>query len=363
MEVNKDMKQYTATAKLRKLKTMSRMRDSRIRTAQLSKRQQLQEVKQVRQDLLQSKEQRFELRKRRFEIRGVGTTWLALLVGCTAIGVCSLRYTQKLAFKAKTQKLLETFTQVAYCFHKLLHILRVLREKRAREVRDTQALARISPYVRRWVARRRKSARSMVLQCLERALAEARLRCLMLKWVEAVSLIQIVAIQRAFRLLRVELREADGKIVQMWEAGEGCEPVELQFKLKFVRVYRHYMRRQLRAQVQERVKLEASVFTSAVAHQISSKTATELIQAQNPRLAAALIATPALKQLSETQIGELRRSCTVWLEHIKEIGQQELTAVNLAKVLAKGRKSRERAKTSKSPKGKPLLKQRSLKCG
>lgn len=366
IEVNKDMKQCTVTAKLRKLRAMSRIRNRRIHTAQISKRQQLQEVKQERQDLMQCKEKRFEQRKRRCEIRGVGAAWLALLVGCTAIGVCSARYTQKVALKVKTQVLLKTFIQVAYCFRRLLHVLRVLREKRACEVRCMQALARIRPYVRRWIARRRRSYRSKVLQCLERALAEALLRCLMLKWVEAVRLTQIIAIQRAFRLARTELNQADRKIVKMWgklESKEGYEPVEPQFKLTFVRVYRYYMRRQLRKQAQERVRLEASVLSSAVAHQISTKTATELIQAQSPRLAAALIATPALKQLSETQVTEVRKSCQAWLEHVNESGQQELTAVNLEKVLAKGGKSRERAKTSKSPRSRHLLKQQPLKCG
>lgn len=370
-EDNRDLTQYTVSAKLRKLKTMSRIRNRRIHTAQESKRQQLQEIKHWRLGLLERKQERFDFRMRRSEIRCVGGAWLTVLASYTAVRVCmgqlALRtVSPKQALKAKTQLFLKTFVQVAYCLWRLQRISRRIRQKRDYQVSATQAIQRIKPYVHRWLTRRRKAARLKVLQCIERALAEARLRCIMLNWLEAVRISQILTIQRAFRQLRIELKQADAAIVKLWslwESREGCAPVESLFKLAFLRVYRKYMRRQLRFQAQERFQLEASVFSSAVAHQISSKTATELIQAQSPRLAAALIARPALKQLSDTQVAEVRKSCGVWLEHIKACGEQELTVEALEMVLAKGKAGRRRSNSSKSPRNKRLCKPRSLKCG
>ena len=368
-EDHRDLTQYTVSAKLRKLKTMSRIRNRRIRTAQESKRQQLQETKHWRVELLERKQERFDFRMRRSEIRCVGGAWLTVLAGYTAVRVCmgllAFRTVSSMqALKAKTRLFLKTFVQVAYCLWRLQRIARRIREKRAYQVSTTQAIERIRPYVHSWLTRRRTAAQFKVLQCIERALAEARLRSIMLNWLEAVRTSQILTIQRAFRQLRIELQRADAAIVKLWtrwESREGGTPVEYLFKLAFLRVYRRYMRRQLRFQAQERSQLEASVFSSAVAHQISSKTATELIQAQSPRLAAALIARPALKQLSEVQVAELRKSCGVWLGHVQACGEQELTVEALEMLLVKEKAGRKRSSSSKSPRNKRLCKARSLK--
>lgn len=137
--------------------------------------------------------------------------------------------------------------------------------------------------------------------------------------------------------------------------------MDREFKVRFVRVYRWVLRRKLKVEIRNRLELETTVFEKAVDHQISTKTATELIQAQSPRFAAALIARPAIKHLSESQVAELLHSCDLWLAHLQSTPEARLSVRELEKVLLP--KYNERPKTTKSPRNRRVVKQRSLKCG
>mmetsp|Transcript_9373 Transcript_9373/g.18015 ORF Transcript_9373/g.18015 Transcript_9373/m.18015 type:complete len:488 (+) Transcript_9373:3860-5323(+) len=182
---NKDMTPFRPKTKLDVLEKKAIERDSKIKAIQHHKEEILQERKSKKLQLIEEKNRRVEVRKHRAAASQVVRSWSVLSSIITAAFAINVRFQHVTRRKLRAEYNLKVLMAGCHAAGKIVFKLRALRVQKALKV-----LAKLTPFIGKFLARRRRYYADCLAYVVERSLTQGMLMRMMLTWKQKLLLMQ-----------------------------------------------------------------------------------------------------------------------------------------------------------------------------